>query len=132
MSGLLRDLHYALRRLRTRIGYTLIAVVSLGLGIGVNTAAFSLIDAILLRKTPIHEADRVAELDLVDRGHITGPLSYPEAKDLRDEAAGVFSQMSIAEFSMFPRDAGDHVETLAGELVNGDYFPLIGLAPVVG
>src|SRR6185437_7305404 len=48
MSGLLRDLHYALRRLRTRIGYTLIAVVSLGLGIGVNTAAFSLIDAILL------------------------------------------------------------------------------------
>ncbi|HXE60918.1 MAG TPA: ADOP family duplicated permease, partial [Gemmatimonadaceae bacterium] len=39
---------------------------------------------------------------------------------------------SIEEFSMFPRDAGDHVETLAGELVNGDYFPLIGLAPVVG
>lgn len=132
MSGLLRDLQYAFRRLRTRIGFTLIAVVSLGLGIGVNTAAFSLIDAVILRKTPTVHSERVAELDGIDHGQISGPLSYPDLRDLREEAAGVFSQMSIEQFSMFPRDAGDHVESLAGELVNGDYFPLIGLAPEVG
>lgn len=132
MSGLLRDLQYAFRRLRTRIGFALIAVVSLGLGIGVNTAAFSLIDAVILRKTPTVHSERVAELDGIDHGQISGPLSYPDLRDLREEAAGVFSQMSIEQFSMFPRDAGDHVESLAGELVNGDYFPLIGLAPEVG
>lgn len=132
MSGLLRDLQYAFRRLRTRIGFTLIAVISLGLGIGVNTAAFSLIDAIILRKTPIAHSERVAELDMIDHGQLSGPLSYADLKDLRDEGAGVFSQMSIEQFSMFPRDVGDHVESLTGELVNRDYFPLIGLEPTVG
>lgn len=132
MSGLLRDLQYAFRRLRTRIGFTLIAVISLGLGIGVNTAAFSLIDAIILRKTPIAHSERVAELDMIDHGQLSGPLSYADLQDLRDEGAGVFSQMSIEQFSMFPRDVGDHVESLTGELVNGDYFPLIGLEPTVG
>ena len=132
MSGLVRDLQYAFRRLRTRIGFTLIAVISLGLGIGVNTAAFSLIDAVILRKTPTVHSERVAELDLTDHGHISGPLSYPDLRDLREEGAGVFSQMAIEQFSMFPRDAGDHVESLTGELVNGDYFSLIGLEPVVG
>ncbi len=132
MSGLLRDLQYALRRLRTRVGFTLIAVISLGLGIGVNTAAFSLIDAVILRKTPIAHSERVAELDMLDHGQLTGPLSYADLKDLREEGAGVFSQMSIEQFSMFPRDVGDHVESLTGELVNGDYFPLIGLQPTVG
>lgn len=132
MSGLLRDLQYAFRRLRTRIGFTLIAVISLGLGIGVNTAAFSLIDAIILRKTPIAHSERVAELDMIDHGQLSGPLSYADLQDLRDEGAGVFSQMSIEQFSMFPRDVGDHVESLTGELVNRDYFPLIGLEPTVG
>jgi len=132
MSGLVRDLQYAFRRLRTRIGFTLIAVISLGLGIGVNTAAFSLIDAVILRKTPTVRSERVAELDMIDHGQLSGPLSYPDLRDLREEGAGVFSQMSIEQFSMFPRDAGDHVESLTGELVNGDYFRLIGLDAAVG
>ena len=132
MSGLLRDLQYALRRLRTRVGFTLIAVISLGLGIGVNTAAFSLIDAIILRKTPIVRPARVAELDMIDHGQLTGPLSYADLRDLREEGAGVFSQMSITQFTMVPRDVGDHVESLTGELVNGDYFPLIGLQAAAG
>jgi len=132
MSGLVRDLQYAFRRLRTRIGFTLIAVISLGLGIGVNTAAFSLIDAVILRKTPTVRSERVAELDMIDHGQLSGPLSYPDLRDLREAGAGVFSQMSIEQFSMFPRDAGDHVESLTGELVNGDYFRLIGLDAAVG
>src|SRR6185437_1718421 len=132
MHGLLRDLQYAVRRLRSRIGFTLIAVISLGLGIGVNTAAFSLIDAIILRKTPIAHSERVAELDMLAQGQIEGPMAYPDLRDLRDQSASVFSQMSISQFTMFPRDAGDHVESLPGELVNGDFFPLIGLEPVVG
>jgi predicted permease len=132
MSSLLRDLRYALRRARSRAGFTFIAILSLGLGIGVNTAAFSLINAIILRKTPIVRAERVAELDMYNQNAITGPLSYPDVKDLLEESHGVFSQLGLASFGVFPRDMGDHVETLTGELVNGDYFPLIGLQPVVG
>src|SRR5579864_5911600 len=101
MSGLVRDLQYAFRRLRTRIGFTLIAVISLGLGIGVNTAAFSLINAIILRKTPIVRPDRVAELDIAEQGSVEGPGSYPDDQDLWAQSHGVFSQMSISEFSVF-------------------------------
>lgn len=132
MSSFLRDIHYALRRARARLGFTAIAILSLGLGIGVNTAAFSLVNAIVLRKTPIVHADRVAELDMANEHGISGPLSYLDAKDLRAQAGAVFTQLSLSTFGVFPRDMGDHVETLMGELVNGDFFPLIGLEPVVG
>ncbi len=132
MSSFLRDVHYALRRARARIGFTTIAVLSLGLGIGVNTAAFSLVNAIILRKTPVVHAERVAELDMANEHGITGPLAYPDIQDLRAQAGGMFTQISLSKFGIFPRDLGDHVETLTGELVNGDYFPLIGLEPVVG
>jgi putative ABC transport system permease protein len=132
MSAFLRDVRYALRRARSRAGFTVIAVVSLGLGIGVNTAAFSLVNAIILRKTPVARADRVAELDMMDRTEVSGPMSYIDVKDLRAQSAGMFTQLSVASFAAIPRDLGDHVETVIGTLVNGDYFPLIGLPPVVG
>ena len=104
----------------------------MGLGIGVNTAAFSLVNAIILRKTPIARADRVAEVDMANEQGVYGPLSYPDAKDLREQSRGVFSQISLSTFGAFPRDMGDHAESVIGELVNGDYFPPIGLQPVVG
>lgn len=127
-----RDIRYALRRARSRVGFTAIAILSLGLGIGVNTAAFTLVNAIVLRKTPIAHADRVAELDKANEHGIIGPLSYPDLRDLRAQAKGVLSQISLSAFGVFPRDVGDHVETIIGELVNGDYFPLIGLQPTLG
>jgi predicted permease len=132
MNSLLGDLKYALRRARSRIGFTTVAILSLGLGIGVNTAAFSLVDAIVLRKTPLPRPDRVAEVWAAHDQHLFGPLSYPDYKDLREAGRGVFSQFSLSSFSVVPRDKGDGVETLATQLVNGDYFPLIGLKPTLG
>jgi predicted permease len=128
----LQDVRYALRRARSRAGFTAIAILSIGLGVGVNTAAFSLVNAIVLRKTPIVQPDRVLELDMANDHGITGPLSYPDVKDLRDQSGGLFSQVAVAKFTAFTRDFGDRVETLTGQLVNGDYFPLIGLPPVLG
>jgi len=132
MRAVLQDVRYALRRARSRAGFTAIAVLSIGLGVGVNTAAFSLVNAIVLRKTPIARADRVAELDMANDHGISGPLSYADVKELREQSNGVFSQIGLAKFTAFTRDLGDHVETLTGELVNGDFFPLIGIPPVVG
>ncbi|HEV8215139.1 MAG TPA: ABC transporter permease, partial [Gemmatimonadaceae bacterium] len=132
MRAVLQDVRYALRRARSRAGFTAIAILSIGLGVGVNTAAFSLVNAIVLRKTPIVRADRVGELDMANERGISGPLSYVDIKALREQSGGVFSQVGAAKFTAFTRDFGDHVETLTGELVNGDYFPLVGLPAVVG
>lgn len=132
MNSLLGDLRYALRRARHRVGFTAIAVISLGLGIGVNTAAFSLVNAILLRKTPLPAPDRVAEIMLARDHQVVGPFSYPDYTDLRDQGRSVFAQVSIAGFTVVSRDFGDHVETITGELVNGDYFPLIGMRAHLG
>src|SRR6476646_6687381 len=132
MRAVLQDLRYALRRARSRAGFTAIAILSIGLGVGVNTAAFSLVNAIVLRKTPVARADRVAELDMASDHGISGPLSYADVKELREQSNGVFSQIGLAKFTAFTRDLGDHVETLTGELVNGDFFPLIGIPPAVG
>jgi predicted permease len=132
MNSILGDLKYALRRARSRIGFTAVAVLSLGLGIGVNTAAFSLVDAIILRKTPLPRPDRVAEVWSAHDQKLSGPLSYPDYKDLREAGRGVFSQFSLSAFTVVPRDMGDRVETITTQLVNGDYFPLIGLKPRLG
>src|SRR5205814_623519 len=127
MNSLLGDLRYALRRARSRIGFTAIAILSLGLGIGVNTAAFSLVNAIVLRKTPLPQPERVAEIYETRDGQLAGPFSYPDYRDLRERSRGVFKQFSLSGFAAIPRDLGDHMETLTAELVNGDYFALIGM-----
>src|SRR5947209_2065741 len=116
MNSLLGDIRYALRRARSRIGFTAVAVLSLGLGIGVNAAAFSLINAIILRKTPLPHADRVAEVWLANDGKLQGPLSYPDYKDLREAGRGVFSQFSLSSITVVSREMNDHVETVLGQL----------------
>ena len=132
MERLLADLRVALRRVRKRAGFTVVAVLSLALGIGANTAIFSLVDAVLLRRAPIPEADRVAEVYLRQPHFPYSPFSYPDYRDFRDATRSTFPQMSIAQYTVAARDMGDHVETMPGELVNGDYFRLLGIAPLLG
>ena len=132
MERLLADLRVALRRVRKRVGFTIVAVLSLALGIGANTAIFSLVDAVLLRRTPLPEAERVAEIYQRQPHFPYAPFSYPDYRDFRDATRSTFSQISIAQYTVAARDMGDHVETMPGELVNGDYFKMLGIAPVVG
>ncbi|HKV51066.1 MAG TPA: ABC transporter permease [Gemmatimonadaceae bacterium] len=126
------DVRYAVRRSRRRTGFTIVAVVSLALGIGANTAIFSLVDAILLRRPPVPHREQVAQIFLRQPSFPYAPFSYPDYVSLRNASRGLFSQVSIAEYFPVPRDLGDREETLFGELVNGDYFPLLGLTPQVG
>ena len=132
MERLLADLRVAIRRVRKRVGFTVVAVLSLALGIGANTAIFSLVDAVLLRRSPLPQADRVAEVYQRQPGFPYAPFSYPDYRDFRDATRSVFSQLSMSRYTAASRDMGDHVETMMGEMVNGDYFPLLGLKPVIG
>src|SRR5215472_1682241 len=132
MERLLAALRVAIRRVRKRVGFPVVAAISLALGIGANTAIFSLVDAILLRRSPIPRADRVAEIYQRQPHFPYSPFSYPDYRDFRDATHSTFSQISISQYTIAARDMGDHVETMTGELVNGDYFGLLGIAPVIG
>jgi predicted permease len=117
---------------RKRVGFTIVAVLSLALGIGANTAIFSLVDAILLRRAPLPDAARVAEIYQKQPDFPFSPFSYPDYRDFRDATHSIFSQVSLSRYTAASRDMGDHVEPMMGEMVNGDYFPLLGIKPVIG
>ncbi len=132
IEAIVRDIRFALRRLRKSPGFALIAVASLALGIGANTAIFSLVDAIILRKAPIPQPQRVVDVSTSTQDYAYFPFSYPEYTELRQATQGVFARISYTQFGMVPRDLADRAATLPVEMVNGDYFPLLGLRPRLG
>ena len=132
MPSIAADVRLAARRARKRPGFTLVALLSLTLGIGANTAVFSLVNAILLRRAPIPHRERVVEIYQKQVDFDYAPFSYPDYVDFKRATATTFSQISLSEYTVAARDMGDHVESLFGELVNGDYFPLLGLRATVG
>src|SRR5262245_14253819 len=91
MERLLQDLRFALRRLRKSPGFTLIAGLSLALGIGANTAIFSLVDAVLLRDPAVREPERVLEIYGRSPEFSYVPMSVPDFRDFQRATSQVFS-----------------------------------------
>jgi putative ABC transport system permease protein len=134
IDALRRDLLYALRALAHSPGFTAIAVLSLALGIGVNSAIFTMVSATTFPDLPYREADR-----LVD-AHETSPelcagcgvgTSYPTFSDWRASATS-FSAMGAYKETAFPVSSGTDPELVSGAYVSATVFPLLGIAPVVG
>jgi predicted permease len=118
---LLQDLRYGVRVLRKAPGFTAVALVSLALGIGVNTAIFSLVNAVLIRPVPVvREQGRIVWL--------RAPSSYPDYQDYREQSRS-FEGMAAAsggrEFSL-AREGGEP-ELIRGELVTANYFDVLGV-----
>ena len=132
MDTMLRDLRYAVRRLRQAPGFTLIALLSLALGIGANTAAFSLVNAILLRRPPLAQPERLVEIHLSSDDFAFTPFSYPDYEDLQRVSGQVFAGIAASQLTAVPNDHGGRVESVLAELVNGSYFPVLGLRPALG
>jgi putative ABC transport system permease protein len=139
MNSLWQDIRYGLRMLAKNPGFTAIAVITLALGIGANTAIFSLMDQVLLRRLPVRDPGELVVLH--DPGPLTGRLSsdgdntesfsYPMYKGLRDGSASVCSM--LARFS-FPASIATQGQTerASGEFVSGNYFEVLGVTPAVG
>ena len=127
-----QDLRYGIRLLVRSPGFSLVAVLSLALGIGANTAIFSLVNAVLLRPLPVAEPARLLSVSTTDQknpGNL--PLSHNNFKDLRAQNA-VFSDMAAFTFNQVNYSAGQEAEPVAVQLVTANYFSLLGAQPALG
>src|SRR5215472_10079644 len=132
MEQLLQDLKYGLRTLVRSPGFTLIAVLSLALGIGANTAIFTLTDAVFLNPLPVDEPSRVLEVYTVD--HLTKttnnlgrtPISWPNFEDLRDQNQ-VFSGTAAYVFSGVSITGRGEPKPEPAQLVTANYFDVLGV-----
>lgn len=139
MDTLLQDVRYAWRQLLKSPGFTAIAVVTLALGIGANTAIFGLLDQALLRSLPVKEPERLVLLKYQgsNRGHTRARdedafyFSYPLYRDLRDRNA-VFGGLIATTWAQAGVQWQNQPELVTAELVSGNYFDVLGVQPALG
>src|SRR5579863_3196134 len=133
MSTLFQDVRYGLRMLWKSPGFTIVAVLSLALGVGANTAIFSIVNAVLLRSLPFSHPDRLVKIVANNRGVGAQDigLSVPELDDLRTRA-GVFDQVTVT----FPLDANltgaERPQRLEIQVVSPNYFSMLGSSAHIG
>jgi putative ABC transport system permease protein len=130
---LLQDARYAVRSLWHSKGFAVTAILCLGLGIGLNTTIFSMVDGVLLKPYPYAEPDRILVLGVRNqRSGGTAPLSYPELLDWK-EASSTFTAIAATQGrSLTVSDTGDEPERYLGAAISWDLFPLLGTAPMLG
>ena len=139
MTGLTQDFRYALRQLGKAPGFAAVAIVTLALGIGANTAIFSLLDQALLRSLPVKDSDRLVILQSTGsfNGHTSSRIdesfsfSYPMYRDLRDHNS-VFSGLLATTWTQAGVQWHNQPELVATELVSGNYFDVLGVQPALG
>ena len=132
MDGFLQDLKYAIRTLRKSWGVTLIAVATLALGIGANTAIFSVVNSVLLRPLPFAHSDRIVYLLEKLPGFSTSiPMNAPDFNAFRERQRS-FELMGIYSNRHFDlSDQGDP-QRIEGARASASIFPLLGISPLLG
>jgi predicted permease len=131
MDRLLLDLRLALRRLRQNPGFSFVAILTLALGIGANTATFSVINAILMRPLPVHRPSELVTINETLAGNTFPSLSIPNYRDVRDRNTVL---AGLAAYRLLPTSLGlpGNSRRLWGDLVTGNYFDLLGVKPARG
>ena len=128
----MRDLKYALRMLVKSPGFTMVAILSLGLGIGANTAIFSLIDAVLLRPLPVTDAGSLVTVSTTDeRNPGNLQLSHLNFKDLRSDNT-VFTGMAGFSFNAVNFSNGKESQQVPVQVVTANYFSVLGVPMQLG
>src|SRR5262249_20897888 len=141
-GGVWQDLRYGLRMLLKHRGFTAVAMLSLALGIGANTAIFSLINALMLRLLPVKNAHELVPVSVVG-GHPQGPsgisytFNYPLYEMFRDRNqsfSGIVTGNNVgrARLVVSEPDGGGAVESVQQQRVSGNFFSVLGVNPIVG
>ena len=132
METLLADLRYALRTMRRNIGFTVVALAALALGIGANTAIFTVVDAVLLQPLPYPQPDRIMKLGRKFRDGVGYSNSTPKYMAWRQN--DVFEALAVYDFGALAMNvgSGNPPETVKAHRVSADYFKVFGVSPVAG
>lgn len=135
MDSLVRDIRYAFRTLGRAPGFTFVVILMLALGIGSNTAIFSLLDQLLYKPLPVHDPGALVQLDgpgaFRGRTQNNQTFSYPMYRDFRDRTevfSGVLARFSTAATLMTDGSS----ERVQAEVVTGNYFEVLGVQPAAG
>ncbi len=133
MPTVLRSIRRSIRRLRARPVFTSIAVLSLALGVGANTAMFSVVDSIMLRSQPYADAEQLVDLYLQGEGFPSEPMSYPDFEDVRRVTEDLLVGVTGTGFAIAQVNTPDGgIEMIPGELVPANSFDILGITPALG
>ena len=134
MENLWRDVAYALRQMKKSPGFAVTAIVTLALGVGVNTAIFSVVNGLLFSSLHIRQESRVLALGFKQRGANWNPeFSQPEYRDLRDQTKGVFSGVAAEQYGLDGLSVeGSRPDRIFTDYVSGNYFQTLGVRPLLG
>jgi putative ABC transport system permease protein len=128
-----QDIRYGVRMLLKAPSISIVATIALALGIGANTAIFSVVNAVLLRPLPFPNSETLMNVWETDstRGYVRGSASYPNFVDWRDQSHS-FEHMASYHNSDFILTGRGESSRIQGAVVNADLFPLLGASPVIG
>lgn len=133
METYLQDIRYALRMLGKKPTFTIVAVLTLAIGVGANTAIFSIVDAVLLRALPYRDPDRLVKISFNEPGIGLHDVSFsvPELEDLRNRS-GVFEDVSTLGGGSVNLTGAEHPERLEFVVTHPNYFSMLGATPHLG
>jgi predicted permease len=133
MNGLLQDMRYALRQLRKSPGFTVAVVLSLALGIGANTAIFSVINAVMLRSLPVQDPHKLVVIKGNDGGDdtFTNPI-WEQVRANQEAFSGVLAYSEHPVMDRFDLSTGGESRFAQGMWVSGDFFHVLGVPAIQG
>ena len=131
MNNLLQDIRYGFRMLRRKPLFTVIAVLTLALGIGANSAIFTLVNTVLLRPLPVEAPGELVSLSVMGKNDSLQAFSYPNYKDFRDRNE-VLSGLFATRISPMSLSRNGNNQRIWGYVVSGNYFDILGVSAVQG
>ena len=129
MDSLIKDIRYAVRSLIKRPGFVAIAVITLALGIGANTAIFSLVNTVLLRSLPVDRPNEIVSVAVRGKDDSMSAFSWPNYKDFRDRN-DVLSGLLVYRFVPLSLSRGGVNERIWGYEVSGNYFDVLNVKAI--
>jgi predicted permease len=132
MGSLWQDLWYGMRMLRKNPGFTAIAILTLALGIGANTAIFSIVDWVLLRPLPISHPERITFLTSQQKGRNSNGFSFPDFNDIQKQTTASFSDVAAFDIGQDGLTANGKTQPIFIGYVSGNFFQMIGIHPLLG
>ena len=132
MDNIIKDIRYGVRMLTKNLGVTLVAVITLALGIGANTAIFSGVSAFLMRPLSVPRADElIRPVEIAEDRGIADEMSYPDFLDYRNQSAS-FADIAAEDMIQVAIDAENQNDVIWGQAVSANYFDLLQVRPTMG